>query len=44
MLGKLISKREIGANLLTLHFGHSIDYIQHGEYSLCRHLDSLEEC
>jgi predicted dehydrogenase len=25
-----ISDRTIGGNLVTIHFGHSIDYIQHG--------------
>jgi len=29
-----ISQREVGGNLVTIHFGHSIDYIQAGIYSL----------
>jgi len=27
-----LSQREIGGNLLTVHFGHAIDWIQHGTY------------
>jgi predicted dehydrogenase len=29
-----ISQREVGGNMVTIHFGHSIDYIQAGNYPL----------
>jgi hypothetical protein len=27
-----LTKKEIGANMVSIHFGHSIDYIQAGMY------------
>jgi predicted dehydrogenase len=29
-----IARKEVGGNLVTIHFGHAVDYIQHGSFTL----------
>lgn len=29
-----LSQREVGGNMATIHFGHAIDFVQNGRFSL----------
>ncbi len=29
-----LSQREVGGNMATIHFGHAIDFVQNGQFSI----------
>ena len=31
---EFLTRKEVGANLVTIHFGHTVDYLQHGSFPL----------